>query len=225
MILTGLLLFALVPLQRLGEQVAEATMPGVRDDEAYLDQRRIEIYQAALDDAVTADGELEPQAADRLQQLRTRLGLTDRDHALLLHSALHPEAKDALVPTLEPGRTFLSRYEIQVSLGEGGQGATYLARDATLDRDVVIEALHGPDPRQMLKEARALAAINHPNVVSIHDVERVGDHVYLVMEHVPGGTLEGRLKDGPLDDRAFRAVSEDLLMGLHAVHDAGLIHR
>ncbi|MDX1612262.1 MAG: serine/threonine-protein kinase, partial [Candidatus Thermoplasmatota archaeon] len=196
----------------------------VKDEEAYLDQRRLEVYRAALEDAIGGGDGLGPGEQARLARLRGALGLSDRDHRLLVH-ALDGPASGPVLPVMEPGRTVLSRYRIEGLLGEGGQGVTYRALDTTLGREVVLKTLHGPDPRKLLKEAQALAAIQHPNVVSIHDVERVGDHVYLVMEHVAGGTLRERLDAGPLGDGGFRSVAEDLLAGLEAIHEAGLVHR
>ncbi|MDX1611853.1 MAG: hypothetical protein R3185_05750, partial [Candidatus Thermoplasmatota archaeon] len=111
-VLTGLMLFALVPLQRLGGRVADAAMPGVRDDEAYLDQRRLEVYRASLEDALESGGGLGKSEEDRLARLRARLGLTDRDHAVLLH-AIEQATPASLTPRFELGRTVLSRYRIE----------------------------------------------------------------------------------------------------------------
>ncbi|MDX1611745.1 MAG: serine/threonine-protein kinase, partial [Candidatus Thermoplasmatota archaeon] len=223
-VLTGLLLFALVPLQRLGTRVADAAMPGVRDTPEYVEQRKLEVYGAALEDALAGASEVPEDQEARLAQLRAKLGLSDRDHAVLLHAIQRTDVS-SITPSFEPGRTVLDRYRIEEVLGQGGQGTTYRALDTRLGRAVVLKTVHRGDARSTLREARALAAIHHPNVVAIHDVERVGDHVYLVMEHVDGGSLAEVSGAGSLPGEGFADLASDLLSGLEAVHDAGLIHR
>lgn len=223
-VITGMALFALLPLQRMGQRVADAALPRVHDDDVYLDQRRFAVYQAAVEDVVDGDGTIPQPESGRLARLRAELGITDRDHEVLLHALQHA-GRPARAPVFEPGRKVLGRYHIEACLGSGGQGSTYHALDSSLGREVVIKAFHGQEPRALLKEARALARIDHPQVVRVHDVEAIGDQVWLVMEHIEGGALRDRIGRGPLEPRVFRRVAHDLMAGLEAVHRAGLVHR
>ena len=92
-------------------------------------------------------------------------------------------------------RTRLGAYEITAALGAGGMGEVYTARDTRLDRIVAIKVMTGAlagdadSRRRFEQEARAIAALNHPNICTIHDVGRHGDLDYLVMEHLEGETL------------------------------------
>src|SRR5262245_3880115 len=100
--------------------------------------------------------------------------------------------------------TRLGPYEIEMSLGAGGMGEVYLARDIRLGRKVAVkvlpEAVSGDrESRDRFdREARAIAALSHPNICALFDVGNEGGVHYLVMEHVEGPTLAERLSAGPL---------------------------
>src|SRR5687768_8812742 len=114
------------------------------------------------------------------------------------------------------------------SLGRGGMGAIYLARDRDLDRKVAIKILEAADREAFMRfrrEALAIARIDHPNVVRIHEIGFDAKVPYIVMEYVPGGTLVDLLKDPdqPLPmhwDRAARIVAS-AARGLAAAHVHG----
>src|SRR5277367_1153959 len=95
-------------------------------------------------------------------------------------------------------------YEIQAAIGAGGMGEVYLAHDTTLARDVAIKVLPAnfvDDPERLTRfqrEARMLAALNHPNIATIYGLEQFDGVTCLVMELVPGETLADRVKAGPL---------------------------
>ena len=119
-------------------------------------------------------------------------------------------------------------YEIRGRLGRGSFGTVLLAHDELLDRHVAIKLLHQLDPRvrdRFLAEARAMAAIDHPNVVRVYALGEHNSIPYLVMEHIAGPTVEellleqGRL---PLADAV--SILQQTARGLHAVHSAGLTH-
>jgi len=96
-----------------------------------------------------------------------------------------------------------------------------------LGRAVVLKEISaaGSTPSDVLREARAAAALSHPHVVTVHDVVDAGDRVLIVMEHLEGGSLAARLAHGPLAHDAFVRVGSELLAALGAVHGAGLVHR
>ena len=133
---------------------------------------------------------------------------------------------------LAPGTT-ISRYMILSRLGSGAMGVVYAAYDPELDRKVALKLLH---PRggstldskvRLMREAKALARLSHPNVVAVHDVGTFAERVFLAMEFVDGRTLGAWLKSqpGPQPWRDVLAIMRKAGEGLAAAHAAGLIHR
>jgi eukaryotic-like serine/threonine-protein kinase len=132
--------------------------------------------------------------------------------------------------TLAPG-TRLGPYEILAPLGAGGMGEVYKAKDTRLDRMVAVKVL----PEDLAKsadalarferEAKAVAALNHPNITGIFDIGRVDDMAYAVMELLEGESLRGRLAQGPLTPRVAIELAIQMAHGLAAAHDKGVIHR
>lgn len=130
------------------------------------------------------------------------------------------------------GRTLDSRYRVRAKIARGGMGTVYLGEDLRLSRKVAIKAMHPhmvDDEalvRRFEKEAHAAARLNNPNVVNVHDQGFDGEIPYLVMEYVPGITLRDLLKRQKrlTADQALE-ISEAVLSGLAAAHQAGFIHR
>jgi len=131
---------------------------------------------------------------------------------------------------LATGSTLL-HYEVLGPLGAGAMGEVYRARDTKLGREVAIKVLpeHFAADEERLRrferEAKTLASLNHTNVAQIFGVDQVGDTCFLVLELVPGQTLEERLKQGPLSLDDTLAVCRQIASGLEAAHEAGVIHR
>jgi serine/threonine protein kinase len=131
---------------------------------------------------------------------------------------------------LEP-KTRLGTYEIVGLLGAGGMGEVYRARDSKLSRDVAIKILpdaFARDPERLARfdrEARLLAALNHPNIAGIYGLEDHDDRKYLVLEFVDGESLAQRLSAGPLPVAEALAIARQLVDALEAAHDRGVIHR
>jgi hypothetical protein len=125
----------------------------------------------------------------------------------------------------------LPGYEIQAELGRGGMGVVYRARHTQLDRLVAIKMLPaetGHDPHfleRFIREARALARLSHPAIVTVHDFGQAGDQTYFVMEFVAGTDLRQRLNSGRLPPaEVFRIVSQ-VCDALQYAHDEGIVHR
>ena len=129
----------------------------------------------------------------------------------------------------------VGHYEIVEKIGSGGMGVVYLARDTRLDRPVALKFVRTPsDPggaRQLLREARAASALNHPGICTVHEVGESGSDPYIVMEYVEGETLSDRMAARPFspDDVFATPVPEGLpsfdkkvsgLVAFLAFHDA-----
>jgi hypothetical protein len=123
----------------------------------------------------------------------------------------------------------VGKYLLTGRLGRGGMGVVYEARDTLLERPVALKVLTTTEAaawRRCLREARAAARLNHPNVVALYEAEQRDGLCYLVMELVPGGSAHDVLqKQGALPWPAATRVIADACRGLAAAHAAGLIHR
>ncbi|MEW1913337.1 protein kinase [Kitasatospora sp. NPDC085895] len=133
------------------------------------------------------------------------------------------------------------RFELLQCLGGGGMGLVWRARDNALEREVALKEVRPPDPamlagdpvaaqelrERVLREARALARLQHPNVVIIHHIVDTPDqpHPWLVMELVSGGSLADRLVQGPLSVPEAARIGRGVLAALRAAHAAGIQHR
>jgi serine/threonine-protein kinase len=115
----------------------------------------------------------------------------------------------------------LGRYRIESLLGAGGMGQVFRARDTRLDRSVAIKVLHQEFSSRFEREARAIAALNHPHICTLHDV---GPN-YLVMELVAGQTLAERLKEGAVPVDQTLRLCVQIADALAAAHEKGIIHR
>ncbi len=134
-------------------------------------------------------------------------------------------ADDSLPPTI-------GGYTVVRLIGQGGMGRVYLARDEQLRRDVAIKVLHpskARDPaatRRFLREGRAAAAVDHPHVMTIHQVGEEEGLPYIVMQRLVGRTLkQARQADGRLPLPEVLRIGREIAEGLEAAHRQGLVHR
>jgi serine/threonine-protein kinase len=131
---------------------------------------------------------------------------------------------------LEPGSK-LGHYEILSSLGAGGMGEVYRAKDSKLGREVAVKILLeevSSDPERLARferEARVLASLNHPSVATLHGFETERGTSFLVMELVEGETLADRIARGPIPVDEAVPLFEQIAEGLEAAHEKGVIHR
>src|SRR5437870_4913174 len=132
--------------------------------------------------------------------------------------------------TLSAG-TRLGPYEILGPLGSGGMGEVYRARDAKLDRQIAVKVLPerlSEDPEALARferEARAVAALSHPNILSIFDFGREAGVSFAVTELLEGDTLREKLSGGPLSARKVIDYAGQIAAGLAAAHAKSVIHR
>src|SRR5271163_281370 len=132
--------------------------------------------------------------------------------------------------SLTPG-TKLGPYEIIAPVGAGGMGEVYRAKDTRLGRDVALKIL--PESfardvdrlRRFEQEARAVAALNHPNILAIHDIGEQSGSPFLVSELLEGGPLRQAMDHGPLPIRKTIDYGVQIAHGLAAAHDKGIVHR
>ena len=126
--------------------------------------------------------------------------------------------------------TRLGSYEILDTIGSGGMGEVYRARDTKLGRDVAIKVLPedlASDPerlRRFEQEAQSASALNHPNIITIYDIGEEASLHYIAMELVDGKTLREILSDGPLPFRRLLALASQAADGLAKAHAAGIVH-
>jgi tRNA A-37 threonylcarbamoyl transferase component Bud32 len=130
------------------------------------------------------------------------------------------------------GTVLSGRYRLEAKLGSGGMSTVYLARDQTLDRQVAVKVMHREMSEQadqlerFRQEARAVAKLSHPNVVSVIDAGEDGGHPYIVFEYVEGETLKQRVnRNGALDPQEAIAYAIEIARGLSVAHARKMVHR
>jgi serine/threonine-protein kinase len=128
------------------------------------------------------------------------------------------------------GRKF-SQYQVVAKLGEGGMGEVYVAEDRNLKRRVALKVLppgmaeHPDRLRRFQREAEAVAALNHPNIVTIHTIEDIDNKKFLIMELVEGRSLDRELPPDGLPLPAILDIAAQITDALAAAHDKGIVHR
>ena len=125
----------------------------------------------------------------------------------------------------------LSHYHITAAIGAGGMGEVYRATDTKLGREVALKVLPAEmarDPQRLMRfqrEARAVAALNHPHIVTIFSVEQADDIHFLTMEFVAGQPLDRLIPEGGLSVERILEIGTALAGALTAAHEKGIVHR
>lgn len=121
---------------------------------------------------------------------------------------------------------------LEAKLGEGGMGTVYLARHVTLNQPVAVKVLHSDFPadvqaaQRFLREARAAARLEHPNIVAVHDAGEDAGRRYIVMQYVEGESLAARLeREGPLPIGEALRIFRSVARGIRHAHARGIVHR
>ena len=131
---------------------------------------------------------------------------------------------------MAPSLTKMGRFELIERLGVGGFGSVWKARDKELDRTVAIKiprqgGMTAEEQEKFFREARAAAQLRHPNIVSVHEVGRDGDSVYIVSDFVRGVTLGDWLTGQQLTSREAAELCAKIADALHHAHEQGVVHR
>jgi serine/threonine-protein kinase len=127
--------------------------------------------------------------------------------------------------------TRLGRYEIRSKIGEGGMGEVYLAEDTKLDRKLALKILpvevaaHPDRMRRFVQEAKAASALNHPNIITIHEIEQIDSVNFIATEFIDGETLRHRMRNALMKLGEVLDVAAQIASALSAAHAAGIVHR
>src|SRR5881296_1742490 len=132
--------------------------------------------------------------------------------------------------TLSTG-TKLGRYEIRAKLGAGGMGEVYLAQDTKLDRKVALKILPADVAadqermRRFVQEAKSVSALNHPNILTIYQIDQTDSVHFIATEFIDGETLRERMRSAPMKLGEALDVAAQIAGALAAAHAAGIVHR
>ena len=130
-----------------------------------------------------------------------------------------------------PANTTLSHYRIVSKLGAGGMGEVYLAHDTNLDRKVALKILpaevaaNSDRMDRFVQEAKAASALNHPNIITIHEIDQTDSGHFIATEFIDGGTLRDRMRIAPLKLGEVLDVAAQIAGALSAAHAEGIVHR
>jgi len=125
----------------------------------------------------------------------------------------------------------ISHYTVGEKIGEGGMGVVYKAQDSRLDRTVALKFLAAhllDDPEakvRFLREAKAAAGLDHPNVCTVHEIGEADGKTFLSMAFIEGQSLDARIEQGPLQIAEALDIGRQVAAGLQAAHEKGIIHR
>ena len=154
----------------------------------------------------------------------------DRLEGFLSESPVGPPEKHSRKASLTPG-AHLGHYTIVELLGIGGMGEVYRATDANLGRDVAIKVVHSELGgssglvARFQREARSLAALNHPNICTVYEIGEQDGHVFIAMEFLEGANLRQRMPGTPLELELALKLAIEIADALDAAQTAGIVHR
>ncbi len=168
----------------------------------------------------------------RMDHLPHENTLLERLRDVVVDPTARPESPEPIsIVTERLAQATSGRYRIDAVLGQGGMGIVYRGHDTIIERDVAIKLVSNRYSRETgvnryLREARAIGAISHPNVLTIYDVGDSDDGCFLVTELMTGGSLADRIRQtGPLPWKEATTIMVQLCEGLQTAHEAGIIHR
>ena len=125
----------------------------------------------------------------------------------------------------------ISHYRVVAKLGEGGMGVVYRAEDTKLERTVALKFLAArllndtEAKERFLREAKAAAALHHPNICPVYEIDEADGKTFISMAFVEGETLEDKIARGPLEFKEALEIGRQVAKGLQAAHEKGIVHR
>ena len=220
------------PSHELLDRLVHGTTSGKQEATLAEHISTCELCQAHLDTLANQDNlNLDASSLDVSDDDDHLKGLIDKLSA-------EPQFEDSfdvstlLTPSADPSYIgMFDHYEVLEVVGRGGMGIVLKARDPSLDRIVAIKtilpqmAISVRARERFLREAKNTAAVNHPNIVTIYSVDLRNGVPYLVMEFIPGRSLESELASGPVPEGEMLRISHQMAQALSAAHAQGLIHR
>ena len=183
---------------------------------------------AFLDKECGGDAELRQAVEDVLKEDRPSGGSIEAAIGAAAAAVRKGPAAESSEPM--PGRT-ISRYKIVEKLGEGGMGVVYRAEDTKLRRTVALkfptaDNLSSEEERaRFVREARAAAALNHPNICTVHEIDEAEGHTFIAMEFVEGQSVKDKVRARPLPLDEALEIAMQASEGLKAAHAKGIVHR
>ena len=132
---------------------------------------------------------------------------------------------------LERGHRVAGKYKILEEIGRGGMGVVYKAEDTRLDRTVALKFLPQELTRdeearaRFIQEAKAAAALEHPNICTVYEVDEAEGRIFISMAFIQGQSLKDKLRGGPLDIEEAKAIALQVAEGLREAHEKGIVHR
>jgi serine/threonine protein kinase len=139
--------------------------------------------------------------------------------------------KTLQTPSASSGKTIAGKYKILSELGRGGMGVVYKAKDNRLKRTVALKFLPSEltsereAKERFIQEAQVAAALEHPNICSVYEVDEADDEAFIAMSYIEGQSLKDKLKDGPLDIDEAKDIALQVAEGLKEAHEKGIMHR
>jgi serine/threonine protein kinase/Flp pilus assembly protein TadD len=186
---------------------------------------KAEERSAYLAEACNGDEELRVEVESLLGAFESKESFIEQPAFSLGMKLLSDSADGTLL-----GKT-IGQYKIVRLLGRGGGGEVYLAEDSKLNREVALKFFTSQVMdnvwvrRQLTKEARAVARLEHPHICAVHGIEEIDGHHFMVMQYVEGETLDSLLSRGPLELKRILELAEQIISALAAAHAHGIIHR
>jgi len=182
-----------------------------------------------IEEACAGDESLRKEVADLLAQQSKVEDFLEDPAIEVLAKALAKEQENA--PARDLTGSTISHYRVVEKIGTGGMGEVYKARDMHLDRFVAIKVLppekvSDPERKQrFVQEAKAASVLNHPNIITVYDVDEADGFVFIVMEYVPGKTLSDLISRKGMRLKDTLSYSVQIADALAAAHEAGIVHR
>lgn len=178
-----------------------------------------------LDEVCDQDVNLRREVGSLIEAYESRSGLLDETAVTLAMRVLGSEQEPSMV-----GEE-LGPYKILSSLGQGGMGAVYLAENRRLNKKVALKFLSSEyitdnwAKRQLIKEAQAVAMLDHPNICAVYDFEEIGEHSFIVMQYIEGQTLSDLIRKKSLKPEQMVTLAQQIANALADAHAHGIIHR